>query len=55
MPPPVRPHQEGERKSSLLPWLIGLALLAALLFFGLRGCDDRDNEAVPVADTMAPA
>jgi len=26
-----------------------------LLFFGLRGCDDRDNEAVPVADTMAPA
>ena len=54
-PPPARPRQEEERKSNLLPWLIGLALLAALLFFGLRGCDDRDNEAVPAADTMAPA
>jgi outer membrane protein OmpA-like peptidoglycan-associated protein len=34
----------AERKSNWIPWLIGLAVLALLLFFGLKGCDDTATE-----------
>lgn len=50
--PPDRAHQDDEHKTNWLPWLIGLALVAALLFFIMGGDDNRDNESVPVADTQ---
>jgi outer membrane protein OmpA-like peptidoglycan-associated protein len=43
------------KKKSMLPWILLILGLLALLFFLLRGCGDKDNDAVATTDTVSAA
>jgi len=42
-------------RTNWLPWIIGALLLLALLFFGLKGCDGRDNDTAAGDDGTVAA
>jgi outer membrane protein OmpA-like peptidoglycan-associated protein len=51
-PPPAEPEQ----KTGMMPWLIGLAVLALLAFLGFRGCAPGvENQASAPPAVEAPA